>query len=310
MKSHLIILLGLLCSIAHGESGLIEHTTGVFNPNGIEVLFEIPKSKETNYIKIYKTVPNNFSDSTISNLLVLGKLSETNKTTPFEKRDKTARCWISEENKSNMQIIPTVGMVDLRVQRPDKIGAEGDLVPPVDELKVRASELLSQLFGISTNDVECRNGVPYVTCCESKMTSYNKEQKKRVSCISFRNLFFHRMIDGHLFHTADFPAFIEFVDYGKITKLQLYWPKLELISTIPHPSIESLKEMVSKGQARTSADLDSPTKLVLNDVDYYYVEKRTVGQTLYYPYMRLSGTLYNATTNNPVYLFCDVPEKK
>lgn len=304
-----LLVLFLGCECAHSQP-ILEGAIA-FVPKNVEVKWAVTNEQPATNLRIFRSIPRRFSDESVSNLLVMAGLTESNRDSEKSSSDPTAFRFTSKQRNTHwIRFSPIAGSVELSSPGIDPVGKEGDLVPSKAEVIQRGSNLFSKLFNIGTNEWAFRNGRPMLSCTEGTGESNEAKTKRRVKCVTHRGVFFYRAIDGCLVMDEGSGAEVDFVDFGKIHQLKLEWPRIEAIRELPRASLDYCKKQLDEGSAYWSPyEIDSPKRIVIHRLDYCYLSQgKSAEQKTYSPIIRLGATAYDSRTNPAVYLFCRMPE--
>lgn len=153
-----------------------------------------------------------------------------------------------------------------------------DAVPSFDAVR---QDLLryAEAFGISTNDMEQRDGAIHPIRTEDKIS----RRGGAIKFIARRSVVFSRSISGHsLLANGDKIELALGVD-GSLLKFDLNWPAMEAVSTNQLYAIGQIMDEIKKGCALTDMANEYPpdgiAEIVLKDirVDYYAYSPRGFG---------------------------------
>ena len=234
-------LLGLLLAV-----GLTDSTRGgTFtneSPNslqGIKIIWAVPTNVwPVHNIWSYKVVPQNFSDSIISNAMVIGAFSMSDKRVlPAEalEIDEKAVCFSNKDKTKWLEILPTLGYIKYYDQNAEAktISKVKDVPEPVVGVpgKAKATRLglkYARLLGVDASQLAKRTGTSdfdlHWEITRRQWT--DPKTQKQIDEIQGFGIDFTRCIDG--IEISGFgDVHVSFGNNAKIQELEISWRNLQ-----------------------------------------------------------------------------------
>ena len=259
-------------------------------------------------VTVYKTEPQAFSESTISNILDLASFSSLGVEVSS---DRKTMHWEAHDERGtlirSLDITPSLGWVsyfDSDAQERSTNAAHG--VPDTGHVKMLAARYLQRLGG-DTNQLSFHPA----SATEQHRTLYDKKPWKGGHVIlddyTMRGIMLTRQLDGIRFNGAAVRGGIA-IDFGtdaRVAKLELVWRKLTPSKTCSVATQEQIMKMLKDGKgvlpSEQSADLTplpTATRIAIRNVTFYYWgEPGGQAQDHVYPFASLEAQAQLAGTN-------------
>ncbi len=296
-----------------------------FHVHNPEIVWAAPTNQSRAALWIYKVVPQHFSSSAISNLVVMGgftmkdeqhghdKITNTNEDTLF---------FFSKDRICNLTVVPPQGRIEYwnGLVLPNHWDKTNHLVEPVeglpDETKVEklGLKLLNQ-FGIQRDDLAQRTDGHLITFGEKETRGYfDRRSKKYIDDeVIARGIFFNRRIDGVNFAGigAGGGCQIKFSNHAKIADFRLVWRNLQPYKQYRVASPDEILSYIRDGQAvLTHKNLVNPAdvkKLTITDCSPLYMgADGKEAQDLVYPFAQVEAVADLGTSSTNIQLYCPI----
>jgi hypothetical protein len=299
-----------------------------FLPATCEIVWAASTNQLPAALRVYKTVPQVFSERTVSNLVALGSFTASNRKEAPEERptDKYARWFFSEGNdKAPLKyliISPAGGFVMYRDRSADDIHSVIEDVPREAEVKDLGLKLLDQI-GISRSELAVKpNSSELLTYKETRSRGprYDVAQRKVIGekRVESRGVFFVRRIDGVNFAGIGVGGgfLVRFTSHAKVVELQLVWRNLQPYKNYRVATPSEIIQWIKEGKAAipfTDAEKVNPhaiKKLTITKISPLYAgELPEKQQDFTYPFASLDTIADTGETNISVELYCPILSK-
>jgi hypothetical protein len=276
---------------------------------------------------VYKSMPQKFSDTVISNLMVIGRFTaEDKKEDRTLTEPSTERISFTDDHKPHptrsLTILPEYGFIDYWDQGP-KATKSIEGVPKTEEVQTLALKIFKRL-GFSESDLARKPGSTNFLAFEDtrEHTHFDKVIGESVTETSLRGIHFVRQIDGVPIAGIGSGGgfFVRFGNHGGISDLQVSWRNLKQLQRCQIASPDLLSRWIREGKAvMTHRDISGPDqadalslrqeakKLTITQMVLLYTSERGAEQQDYVcPFAKLEVVAESRGTNCPMQLYCPV----
>lgn len=321
--------IGLICLVARlalaADGPDFQASFPKFEVNNPQIIWAAPTNQSRAALSIYKTVPQIFSGTVVSNLMVLGSFTT-----------KDAQKWkgevlpinteplmfVNKSNTCNLLIVPSEGRVEFfdnfaAANHWDKAKHLHEAVqglPDLPNVEKLGLEFLEQ-FGIRRTDLAQKADGHLVTFgTEEKRSYFDRGQNKYIEGeVITRGIYFNRQLDGISFAGIGIGGGCEIV-YGnrsKVSRIRLVWRNLQPQEQRKIASPDEIMQRIRDGQAvMTHKNLVNPAevkKITITEMSLLYMGAAgDKPQDLVYPFAKLEAVVDLGNTNENVQLYCPI----
>jgi hypothetical protein len=274
-------------------------------------------------LSVYRVVPTRFSPAVVSNLMMLGSFSETNKREFYASGTNGV---IFEKPFSSLRVSFTEGSIEYYGSEPTFTRTQLADVPRTNQLFELTKQFLPRI-GIGLEEVAREKQGNYNIRPYNDIGGIYSENGLMLTNITAREVSILRALDGVEFKGDGGYCHIRFGEHGKVIGLQLYWRSVErgklYASATPKTIAQWIREgrafqmhMVDGSRGETTIDWSTAKRLSLTaaKANYWgepFFERGQAGKPVLpsavYPYAELSGTVESASGNNVhVEIMCPV----
>jgi hypothetical protein len=303
-----------------------------FIPVDCEIVWAAPTNQLPKALWVYKTIPQHFSDTTISNLLALASFTTRDKInvtaeelaqlSPEDRaKDEDAFGFENENRRHNLAVYPATGYIFYMDQKVDGIRSPFEDVPSEAMAQELGLILLAQI-GIPRSDLANRrdSSEPLTFKQPTTRGHFDREQRKLVKETDSRGVMFVRQIDGVNFAGNGYEGgfYVRFASYAEVAELKLVWRNLQPYKKYQVASPDQIMQWIKEGKAVvvTMPDVHKVNprevkKLTITEISLLYAgEPGETLQDLTYPFASLSAIVDTGRTNIGIMLYCPILSDK
>jgi hypothetical protein len=262
---------------------------------------------------VYRVTQTKFSPAVISNIMALAGFDWADRTNINNGlcEDRGTLYFADKEQTRALVFVPCRGQIGYSNSR--AVAPPGQSVSgvPTEEGAVELALGIVDLLGVDRSQLSKRPGSNELrhTRAIQSMTQFDKTQRRLVTTIIARELFFGRTIEGVECSGIGVSGGIwfSFGNDGQLAELEMVWRNVVPYRQYRVANRQELTERLRKGKCvLQSEELDDDVrKLTINSVTPYYFEYRAdEPQQFIYPYTVLEAEAETATTNRTVRICC------
>ncbi len=291
-----------------------------FSIRNPEIIWVAPTNQSRKTFWIYKVVPQNFSISAISNLMVMGFF-----TNQIASTEKPLR-FVNASNTCSLFVKPSQGCIEYwnefapanHWDRTNHLWEQVKGVPSQNRVEKLGLKFLKQ-FGIQRDDLAQKSNGDLLTFGEKQTRSYfDRRRGKDVDDeVTERGIFFNRRIDGVNFAGIGLGGGgeIEFGNHAKIANFKLIWRNLQPYKLCRIASPDEIISYIRNGQAvMTHKNLVNPAdieKLTITDYSPVYMGAgRDEAQNFVYPFAQVEAIANFGKTSVDIQIDCPILSEK
>ncbi len=283
--------------------------------NGVQLVWNVPSNHWPAALWVYKTVPQNFPPSVISNLMSLASFSKADQKRPFKRpafQDDGLMIFRNEEGTRELVISPVLGWINYRDENARSGRKEHpENVPSEEQTYQMAIEYLKR-FGIDRSQLATKGDTSELRNYKDfrRKSWFDKAQNKEVEEITSRGVFFIRRVDG-----VDFSGigprggiYVSLGNHGKIVELEIVWRGIvpfELRNTL---SSEQMLGAIRNGDTKWVSHLPNlkgiKTITITGVMPFYRGADGESDQKYIEPFTLLATSVDFGTTNVVANLEC------
>ena len=215
---------------------------------------------------IYQLEGQRFPSQTISNVMMMGSFSDADK---IEQTDDEIAF-----KKDGRSLNVSFSTASIDYETPERRYSPTNLsqdVPNVEEIPGLVTNFLKTVGINPTELLPGTNGAPAFDFSEPYTWFYVGSQT--ITNIPFRAVVLRRGVEGAQVIGASGHCRIEYGEHGKIVQIQMSWPSLERLKTVPTLGIPAIMQAFRQGKV-----IQGFLPTGLEDIDWFKVKSVTVNQ--------------------------------
>jgi hypothetical protein len=269
-------------------------------------------------MNIYKVSPAQFSAGLISNVVVLGGLTNYQKATAsLTPAWKGRDCSFEEQPASKaISVSPRLGTISFINSKVIGSPRAGITNVPTDAEALRLTRVVLERLGLNESQFSRSTDGKEPLFWRTKRVHSRKKDGKPVHEQTANGLYLVRGIDGVSFAGVGHfgGLYLLFGNEGKIADFELCWRNLSVAKKVPVVNQDRILGLIKSGRVFREAEPALPPvieKLVITSIiPHYYGFNSTDAQERVYPFLTLEGFVEGGGKKTAVVLCCPASEER